>query len=241
MTMKKKQAAIAVIAVLFSGLAVMPVKAEDSYQNQKDEVVMLVNEQRALYGLNALSESELLNQAAQIRAEEIVKNFSHERPDGRRGFTVVTDLGGTYWEVGENIAAGFKNEQAVVNGWMNSEHHRDNILHESFGAIGIGVAQGTDGIYWVQIFTDGKDLTPLYTYGNINRDISTNAQDAALVLVNAACQGAGSEEILNRMQKYYADVNHDSFVNASDAAGILRYAAFAGAGGEEDIETYLKK
>ena len=70
--MKKKQAAIAVIAILFSGLAVMPVKAEDSYQNQKDEVVMLVNEQRALYGLNALSESELLNQAAQIRAEETV-------------------------------------------------------------------------------------------------------------------------------------------------------------------------
>ena len=237
--MKRKRAVIAAAVLLFSGMAVTPVKAEDSYQNQRDEVIMLVNEQRAAYGLPALYESALLNQAAQIRAEEIIESFSHERPDGRRGFSAFTDLGGTYWEVGENIAAGFRTEEAVVNAWMGSEHHRENILYEKFGAIGIGIAQGSDGIYWVQMFTDGKDLTPLYTYGNINRDISTNAQDAGLVLVNAACVGAGNAEILNRMQKYYADVNHDSRVNASDAAGILRYAAYAGAGGEEDIDTYL--
>lgn len=228
-------------ALLFSFWTVIPVKAEDTYQKQRDEVVMLVNEQRSAYGVPILYESALLNQAAQIRAEEITQKFSHERPDGRRGISAFTDLGGTYWEIGENIAGGYPDEAAVVAGWMHSEHHRENMLHAEYGAIGIGIAENADGIYWVQMFTDGKDLEPLYTYGNINRDTASNAQDAALVLVNAACTGAGNAEILSRMQKSYADVDHNNVVNALDAAGILKYAAYVGAGGEEDIETYLGK
>ena len=239
--MKRKRAVIAAAVLLFSGMAVTPVKAEDSYQNQRDEVIMLVNEQRAAYGLPALYESALLNQAAQIRAEEIIQKFSHERPDGRRGISAFTDVGGAYWEIGENIAGGYPDEEAVVNAWMGSEHHRENILYEKFGAIGIGICKVGNEIYWVQMFTDGKDLEPLYTYGNINRDTAANAQDAALVLTNAALTGAGNTEILSRMQKSYADVDHNNVVNALDAAGILKYAAYAGAGGEEDIETYLRK
>ena len=239
--MKRKQAVIAAAAILFSGLSILPVKAEDSYQKQKDEVVMLVNEQRSAYGLPEFYESALLNQAAQIRAEEITQKFSHERPDGRRGITALADVGGVYWEIGENIAGGYPDEAAVVAGWMGSEGHRNNILNEGFNAIGIGICKVGNEIYWVQMFTDGRELEPLYTYGNINGDTAVNAQDAALVLTNAALTGAGNTEILSRMQKSYADVDHNNVVNALDAAGILKYAAYAGAGGEEDIETYLRK
>ena len=237
----KKLTSVITVCSLLSVLGVLPAKATDSHQNQRDEVVMLVNEQRKANGLNPLFESEFLNQVAQVRAEETIQKFSHERPDGRLCFTALTDMGGSYWSIGENIAYGLSTEKAVVNGWMNSQMHRENILSKDFGAIGIGVAESANGtLYWVQVFTDGEDLTPLYSTGDINSDEKINAQDASLILINSANAGAGNQEILSRMQKSYADVNHDGIVNALDATGVLRYSAYFGSGGTDNIETYLK-
>ena len=33
---------------------------------------------------------------------------------------------------------GYSNAQSVMRGWMNSSGHRANILHSSFGKIGVG-------------------------------------------------------------------------------------------------------
>ena len=116
---------ISVLSALFVTVSALThsfvsVSAEQ-YQNQKDEVVMLVNEQRTANGKAILYESALLNQAAQVRAEELISSFSHTRPDGRKSFTAFTDLGGTYMAIGENIAFGYPTEADVMNGWMNSE------------------------------------------------------------------------------------------------------------------------
>jgi uncharacterized protein YkwD len=54
---------------------------------------------------------------------------------------------------GENIAAGQKTAEEVMDGWMNSEGHRANILNPDFTHIGIGYVQGGDyGTYWTQLF-----------------------------------------------------------------------------------------
>ena len=60
--------------MILSGIAVCSANAED-FQAQKDEVIMLVNEQRAAQGKEILYESAILNQAADIRAKEIISNF----------------------------------------------------------------------------------------------------------------------------------------------------------------------
>ena len=128
-----------------------------SVSGYAEQVVALVNAERANAGLGSLSSTTALNQAAQKRAEEIVSSFAHSRPDGRICFTVFEEYGITYRAAGENIAAGQWSPENVMNAWMNSPGHRSNILDSNFGHIGVGVVyvEGSAyGYYWVQLFTD---------------------------------------------------------------------------------------
>ena len=77
--------------------------SESSYVN---EVLRLVNRERAANGLAAVSLDKSLCDAAQIRATEIKSSFSHTRPDGSSCFTVLSELGINYGGAGENIAYG---------------------------------------------------------------------------------------------------------------------------------------
>ncbi|MBR6770619.1 MAG: hypothetical protein IKM28_05180 [Lachnospiraceae bacterium] len=59
----------------------------------------------------------------------------------------------SYQSTGENIAWGQKTPEEVVNAWMNSEGHKDNILNSSFTSIGVGCYENNGILYWVQLFT----------------------------------------------------------------------------------------
>ena len=90
-----------------------------------------------------------LTSNANIRAKEIVEQFSHMRPNGESWDTAVT----VKWSyIGENIAMGYPTPEAVMNGWMNSDGHRKNILNGDFTKIGIGVCSSGGAMYWVQLF-----------------------------------------------------------------------------------------
>lgn len=118
------------------------------------EVVRLVNIERAKAGLAPLVLDEALCAAAQVRAEEIDISFSHTRPNGGSSFSVLKEMGIAYRACGENIAKGSPTPQRVVQGWMNSAGHRANILHERFTAIGVGVHEDAAGVmHWAQLFT----------------------------------------------------------------------------------------
>ena len=120
------------------------------------EVFRLTNQERSYAGLPALTYNNVLESGAMIRAEEIIRSFSHTRPDGSKFFTVF-DNTYVFRLMGENLAAGFSSASAVVSGWMNSEGHRANILNEGYTQIGLGIAKDENGrIYWVQIFADPK-------------------------------------------------------------------------------------
>ncbi len=128
--------------------------AQGDYRAQ---VVALMNQERANAGLGGVSQNAALDAVAQIRAQEIVQNFSHSRPDGSSCFTVLDQNGIAYMTAGENIAAGYGTPAEVMNGWMNSEGHRANILNGSFGQVGIGYYTDSNsgyGTYWVQVFTN---------------------------------------------------------------------------------------
>ena len=119
-----------------------------------EQVVALVNEERAKAGLSALTLDENIASAALIRSKEIETSFSHTRPDGRGFGTVLTDNGITYRGAGENIAWGQKTPEAVMTAWMNSAGHRANILDPNFKKIGVGHRQSSSGThYWTQLFT----------------------------------------------------------------------------------------
>ena len=118
------------------------------------EVVRLVNLERANAGLPALAMDAQLSAAAAIRAGEIDASFSHTRPDGTSCFTVLRELGIPYRACGENIAKGSPTPARVVEGWMNSAGHRANILNKNFTTIGVGVHEDAAGVmHWAQLFT----------------------------------------------------------------------------------------
>lgn len=110
------------------------------------EVVRVVNEERARYGLMPLSVSAELTNAACIRAEEISKLFSHTRPNGSSWSTVSSAA------KGENIARGQASAERVMAAWMTSDGHRENILRESFGSIGVCALNIGGVMHWVQLF-----------------------------------------------------------------------------------------
>lgn len=119
-----------------------------------EQVVALVNKERAKVGVGALTLDKEIEAAALVRAQEIETSFSHTRPDGRSFSTALTDAGITFHGAGENIAWGQRSPEEVVNAWMNSEGHRANILNAKFTKIGVGYYRNSAGRnYWTQLFT----------------------------------------------------------------------------------------
>ena len=91
--------------------------------------------------------------AAQVRAKEIERSFSHTRPDGSSFNSALTEAGVNFSGAGENIAYGQNSPEKVMEGWMNSSGHRANILNSSYTSIGVGHYQNASGVnYWTQLF-----------------------------------------------------------------------------------------
>ena len=129
-----------------------PSKPESSFAEQ---VITLVNQERAKEGLSPLAYDASIEKAALIRAKEIQTSFSHTRPNGSSFSTVFKEAGVTYRRVGENIAWGQKTPEEVVRVWMNSPSHRANIMNANYGRIGVGHLTNSRGVsYWVQLFAN---------------------------------------------------------------------------------------
>ncbi len=127
-----------------------------SAEQYAEDVLALVNEERTKNGLSPLVLDAKLCEAATVRANEIIENFDHIRPDGTSCFTVLDENDIHYICVGENIAAGQSTPAEVMANWTSSPDHRANILSPDFGKLGVGFVKTSSGYqyYWVQIFTD---------------------------------------------------------------------------------------
>ena len=120
-----------------------------------DQVLALINEQRAAAGVGTLTMNASAQQAAGVRAAELVSSFSHTRPDGSNCYTALDQSGVNYGAAGENIAAGQSTAASVVNSWMNSQGHRDNILNGNYSQVGIACYYDPStpySYYWVELF-----------------------------------------------------------------------------------------
>lgn len=137
---------------LLSEQNVVLLAENENTQNYAQRVLDLVNIERRKAGVKPLALSDELMRAAAVRSQEIIKVFSHTRPDGT-SFTSIVSRHGR--RIGENIAGGYQTPEDVVDGWMHSEGHRKNILHPDFTELGVGYTYEENSQYkhyWVQIF-----------------------------------------------------------------------------------------
>jgi len=128
--------------------------APSETEAQEARVVALTNEQRAAAGCPALTADDRLANSARGHSADMASQdyFDHKSKDGRSFVDRIKAAG--YSKPGaENIAAGQKTPESVMDGWMKSPGHRANILNCGLKALGVGVAKGGSyGIYWTQNF-----------------------------------------------------------------------------------------
>ena len=132
---------------------VLTIPAKDeTVSSYEREVIRLVNEARASYGLKPLTENWELSRVARYKSQDMRDRhyFSHTSPTYGSPFEMIKAFGLSYRTAGENIAYGYRTPKAVVDGWMNSSGHRANILNASFTQIGVGYVP--NGNYWTQMF-----------------------------------------------------------------------------------------
>lgn len=121
-------------------------------------VVDLTNIERVQNNRAPLVRNPVLDAAAQRKAEDMAKYhyFSHYSPTGVSPWYWFDEVGYVYAHAGENLAVHFTDSKEVVDAWMNSPSHRENIVGPQYTEIGVGTAKGTyegyDTVFVVQLF-----------------------------------------------------------------------------------------
>ncbi|WP_328302669.1 sigma-70 family RNA polymerase sigma factor [Streptomyces sp. NBC_00435] len=118
------------------------------------QVIALVNSERAAAGCGPLKEDAQLRTAAQGHSDDMARRdfFAHTNPDGADPGKRTTAAGYRWSTYGENIARGQQTPAQVMDTWMKSQGHRENILNCAFKDIGVGIHQGPGGPWWTQNF-----------------------------------------------------------------------------------------
>lgn len=137
--------------------------ASPAPRNATADIVRLINAERSARGLRPLATNANLQRAAQGHARQMAMGdcYAHECP-GEPGLSSrVRQAGYPYRKITENIHAAQLDPQRVVTGWMNSPHHRRNILDPDVTEIGVGhfylardEGRAAHHHYWVADFGD---------------------------------------------------------------------------------------
>ncbi|MCX8128779.1 MAG: SafA/ExsA family spore coat assembly protein [Clostridia bacterium] len=127
----------------------------DAVKTQENEVIRLVNIERAKAGLQPLKANWQVSRVARYKSQDMATKgyFSHTSPTYGSPFSMMESFGVRFSAAGENIAMGQRTPQEVMSGWMNSPGHRANIMNPSYTEIGVGLAKNSTGTnYWTQMF-----------------------------------------------------------------------------------------
>ncbi len=105
------------------------------------------NEERTHLGLPPLTQNEMLQKAAEQKAADMFQKdyWSHFAPDGGSPWDFIKQSGYQYEYAGENLAKNFLYSKNVVDAWMNSPTHRENIVKKEYSEVGYAVKNGMLG------------------------------------------------------------------------------------------------
>jgi uncharacterized protein YkwD len=137
-----------------------PPAASPSLSSALQQVVDLTNQARASEGKAPLTVNAQLNSAAKRMSDDMASHdtiqpgaAAHQGSDGTNPGARITAAGYKWSRWAENIAAGYPDAQAVVQAWLNSPGHRENIMNGNLTQIGVAVSySGSGQAYWTQDF-----------------------------------------------------------------------------------------
>ena len=111
------------------------------------ELLKFTNEKRVENGLPPLIVNSELENAAYAKAQDMFEKdyWAHNSPDGTTPWFFIKGAGYEYVYAGENLAKGFTDSGDVVNAWMASPSHKENLLSQNFKDVGFAVKAGRLG------------------------------------------------------------------------------------------------
>lgn len=134
-----------------------------------DRLLSLTNEKRMSEGKGTLRLDPLLSQAAAQKAADMFKDgyWAHNGPDGETPWDFINRSGYVYKVAGENLAKNFSDSSGVIEAWLNSPSHRENLLRSDYQDIGFAVVNGNlageETTLVVQMFGTKLAQTPTET------------------------------------------------------------------------------
>lgn len=101
----------------------------------------LANASRAQYGLNSVTWNQAVADVALLHCVDMADNdyFAHSSQDGRSPGDRLEENGVNWRGYAENLAGGIPTAITLHNEWMNSEGHRENILHKNMKELGVSM------------------------------------------------------------------------------------------------------
>lgn len=109
-----------------------------------EEVIRYTNDKRLAEGLAPLEINVELNEVAQRKAGDMFafNYWAHVSPSGRDPWSFFKEVGYDYLYAGENLARDFNDSISMIEAWMGSTKHRENILSKDYTQIGLAVVNG---------------------------------------------------------------------------------------------------
>ena len=141
---------------------------DENLEELRENIYLMINAIRMNNGVSKLERDEKLELAAQRHAEDMIERnyLSHYSPEGVSVFERLKEVGYNYYVAGENIFEAERLQyldpmnmsKVVVNGWMESKKHRENLLHPAYEEIGVGVAYDEERKRLVVVADFGSEL-----------------------------------------------------------------------------------
>lgn len=189
-----------VIAILLpvrsmSSTSVKGVETSELQSNILDST----NSARYRESLTELTANQQLTDAAETKAKDMVRRnyWSHTTPEGDDPWQFIKNVGYGYSTAGENLAYGFTNSDNVVNAWLSSPSHRENLLSNDFKEVGIGTAVSSD------FKNNGPTIVVVAMYANPSQSQQTNtttgvlgASDTPISLISSSTGTTWSRNVI---------------------------------------------
>ncbi|ORX89797.1 SCP-domain-containing protein [Basidiobolus meristosporus CBS 931.73] len=136
----------------------------------------LVNAERKKSGAAPLALDKRLVECAQRHTDyqAQTRKMTHDEP-GRPLEVRIEAVDVAWANIGENVAEGFEDDEKVMDSWMHSPGHRQNILNPQFTHLGVGFSE--DGNYWTQVFAKITDkAVPYLVIGQVGISANVHGQ-----------------------------------------------------------------
>lgn len=158
-------------------------------------LIDLTNESRLANNEAPLLRSELLDKAANLKAENMAeeKYFAHTSPKGITPWYWFKQVGYSFLYAGENLAVNFTDPTDVRDAWLASPKHRENLLDVKFREIGMatvdGLYEGDSSIYIVQLFGTPTVLATSEEKSTSQPQDSSSGQEDSTLATNQQIKG----------------------------------------------------